>query len=66
MLLKSAAAIKPLEYLHYALNLPTSVVITGVENQRNLDQAFEAVRTFQPMEQGKGCRTAGPQPSPRS
>jgi hypothetical protein len=49
LLLKSDAPIAPLEYLHYALNLPTSVVITGVENQRDLDQAFEATRTFQPM-----------------
>ena len=51
VLLKSGAAILPLEYLHYSLNLPTSVVITGIESQRDLDQAFEAARTFQPMEQ---------------
>ena len=50
VLLKSGAPITPLEYLHYSLNLPTSVVITGVESQRDLDQAFEAVRTFQPMD----------------
>lgn len=35
-----------LECLHYALNLPTSVVITGIDNQRALDQAFQAVRNF--------------------
>ncbi len=51
VLLKSGAPIAPLEYLHYALNLPTSVVITGIENRRDLDQAFEAVRTFAPMDQ---------------
>ena len=50
VLLKSGASIAPLEYLHYCLNLPTSVVITGVESQRDLDQAFEAVRTFAPMD----------------
>ena len=50
VLLKSGARITPIEYLHYSLNLPTSVVITGVESQRDLDQAFEAVRTFQPMD----------------
>ena len=50
VLLKSQAPIQPVEYLHYSLNLPTSVVITGVENQRDLDQAFEAVRSFQPMD----------------
>ncbi len=49
VLLKSNAPIAPIEYLHYALNLPTSVVITGIENQRDLDQAFEATRTFAPM-----------------
>lgn len=38
-----------IECLHYALNLPTSVVITGIESQRILDQALEAVRTFKPM-----------------
>ena len=50
VLLKSDAPITPVEYLHFALNLPTSVVITGIQNQRDLDQAFEAVRTFQPMD----------------
>ena len=50
VLLKSQAPIQPIEYLHYSLNLPTSVVITGMESQRDMDQAFEAVRTFQPMD----------------
>jgi len=50
VLLKSDAPIKPIEYLHYSLNLPISVVITGIENRRDLDQAFEATRTFQPMD----------------
>ncbi|HMJ88166.1 MAG TPA: aldo/keto reductase [Candidatus Acidoferrum sp.] len=37
------------ECLHYALNLPTSVVITGIDQMKYLDQALEAVRTFKPM-----------------
>lgn len=41
--------VTPIECLHYALNLPTSVVITGMDSMEILDQAFEAVRTFQPM-----------------
>jgi aryl-alcohol dehydrogenase-like predicted oxidoreductase len=49
VLLKSGADIQPIEYLHYSLNLPTSVVITGIQCQRDLDQAFEATRTFKPM-----------------
>ena len=34
--------VTPLECLHYALNLPTSVVITGCDSMKILDQAFEA------------------------
>ena len=45
ILLKSKTA-TPIECLHYALNLPTSVVITGIDSMEILDQAFEAVRTF--------------------
>ena len=41
--------VTPLECLHYALNLPTSVVITGCERMAILDQAIEAARTFKPM-----------------
>jgi predicted aldo/keto reductase-like oxidoreductase len=43
---KAASAI---ECLHYALNLPTSTVITGIDHRKYLDQALEAVRTFKPM-----------------
>ncbi|HTL90587.1 MAG TPA: aldo/keto reductase [Leptolyngbya sp.] len=43
--------VTPIECLHYALNLPTSVVITGMDSMEILDQAFEAVRTFQPMDE---------------
>lgn len=38
-----------IECLHYALHLPTSVVITGVDSLAILDQAFEAARTFKPF-----------------
>jgi aryl-alcohol dehydrogenase-like predicted oxidoreductase len=37
------------ECLRYALNLPTSVVITGVDSMKILDQACEVARTFRPM-----------------
>ena len=43
---KTASAI---ECLHYAMNLPTSVVITGCDSISILQQAFEAARTFKPM-----------------
>lgn len=45
ILLKSKT-VTPIECLHYALNLPTSVVITGIDSLEILDQAFEAVDTF--------------------
>lgn len=37
------------ECLRYALSLPTSVVITGVETEPVLDQAIDGARTFEPM-----------------
>lgn len=45
--------VKPIECLHYAMNLPVSTVITGIESMPILDQAFEAARTFQPMDQAQ-------------
>src|SRR2546425_756725 len=48
VLLKSKV-VTPIECLHYALNLPTSVVITGIDSLEILEQALEAVRTFHPM-----------------
>ena len=50
IILKSKA-VTPIECLQYVLNLPTSVVITGIDSMEILDQAFEAVRTFHPMSQ---------------
>jgi len=38
-----------LECLHYAMNLPTSVVITGCDSLPILLQALNAARSFQPM-----------------
>lgn len=38
-----------IECLHYALNLPTSTVITGMDSLTILEQGLEAVRTFKPM-----------------
>jgi predicted aldo/keto reductase-like oxidoreductase len=43
--------VKPIECLHYALNLPTSVVITGIDGLKILDQAIEAAKTFKPLTQ---------------
>ena len=43
----------PVECLHYAMNLPTSVVITGCDSIKILQQALEAARSFKPMTQGE-------------
>jgi predicted aldo/keto reductase-like oxidoreductase len=40
---------EPIECLHYAMNLPTSVVITGCDSLPILEQALQAARTFRPM-----------------
>jgi aryl-alcohol dehydrogenase-like predicted oxidoreductase len=48
ILLKSKT-VTPIECLHYALNLPTSVVITGIDTPAILAQALEAVQTFHPL-----------------
>jgi aryl-alcohol dehydrogenase-like predicted oxidoreductase len=47
-ILKSKTA-TPIECLHYAMNLPTSVVITGMDTLAILEQGLEAVRTFKPL-----------------
>ena len=47
---KNVQVVTPIECLHYAMNLPTSVVITGIDKPEILDQAFEAVKTFKPMD----------------
>jgi aryl-alcohol dehydrogenase-like predicted oxidoreductase len=48
LILKSGT-VTAIECLHYALSLPTSVVITGCDSMKRLDQAIEAVETFRPM-----------------
>jgi aryl-alcohol dehydrogenase-like predicted oxidoreductase len=48
-ILLSSNTVTPIECLHYALNLPTSVVIAGIDTMEILEQAFEAVRTLHPL-----------------
>ncbi len=52
-ILLRSGAVTAMECLHYALNLPTSVVITGIDSLDILDQAFEAGRTFRPLDQDR-------------
>ncbi|GAW65472.1 aldo/keto reductase [Geoanaerobacter pelophilus] len=48
ILLKSGT-VTAIECLHYALTLPTSVVITGIDSMEVLDQATQAVESFRPL-----------------
>ena len=41
--------VSAIECLQYAMNLPSSVVITGCESMKDLEQALTAARTFQPL-----------------
>ncbi|HMI57311.1 MAG TPA: aldo/keto reductase [Gemmatimonadaceae bacterium] len=41
--------VTPVECLQYALNLPTSVVITGCDTMEILDQAIETASAFRPL-----------------
>ncbi len=48
VLLKSKI-VTPIECLRYALSLPTSVVITGIDSMKILKQALKVMRTFRPL-----------------
>lgn len=45
--------VTPIECLHYPMNLPTSVVITGCDSMPILQQALHAARSFQPMDSSR-------------
>ena len=57
-----SGVVKAEECLRYALSLPTSVVITGIDSSQVLDQALKVARSFVPMtpqeRQGLLARTA--------
>ena len=52
IILKSRTA-TAVECLHYALDLPTSVVITGCDSMDVLEQALNAARTFRPLSEAQ-------------
>jgi predicted aldo/keto reductase-like oxidoreductase len=45
----NSRTVSAIECLHYSMNLPTSVVITGCDSLQILQQALDAARSFQPM-----------------
>lgn len=46
----ASGLVKPVECLHYAMSLPTSTVITGIDTMQILQQGLDAVRTFQQLQ----------------
>jgi len=57
-------AVTPVECLHYAMSLPTSVVITGCESLSILQQALDAARSFKAMSQEEVARLLAKTASP--
>ncbi len=45
--------VTPVECLHYDMNLPVAVVVTGCDSMAILDQALQAARTFQPLREAE-------------
>ncbi len=45
--------VTPTECLHYAMSLPSSTVITGIDSMQVLRQDLDAVRRFKPLDAGQ-------------
>jgi aryl-alcohol dehydrogenase-like predicted oxidoreductase len=48
-LILRSKTVEPIECLHYAMSLPTSVVITGCDSVARVEQAVQAAKTFKPL-----------------
>lgn len=48
-----SGTVQPIEALHYCLNLPVAVQITGIDSTQILDQALQAARTFKPLSEAQ-------------
>ena len=48
-LILRSKTVEPIECLHYAMSLPTSVVITGCDSVGRVEQAVTAAKTFKPL-----------------
>jgi predicted aldo/keto reductase-like oxidoreductase len=48
-LILTSKTVTPVECLYYAMSLPTSTVITGIDSMAILKQDLEAVKAFQPL-----------------
>lgn len=50
---QQTGAATPTQMLHFGMSQPVSVLITGIDSLKILDQALDAARTFKPMTQGE-------------
>ena len=50
VILKSKT-VTPVECLTFSLSLPVSVLITGIDDRRSIDQAFAVAKSFKPLNQ---------------
>jgi hypothetical protein len=48
-LIFKSKTVTAVECLHYAMSLPTSTVITGIDSLKVLKQDLDAVKTFRPL-----------------
>jgi predicted aldo/keto reductase-like oxidoreductase len=55
----TSSALTPIDCLHYSLNVPVSVQINGINSKMLLDQAFDAVKSFRPMEEAEVAALLG-------
>ncbi len=44
-----AGVLAPVDMLHYAMSLPTTLQVLGIDSQKILTQSLEAVKTYQPI-----------------
>jgi hypothetical protein len=51
--LLEAGVVDPIDMLHYGLDQPVSVVITGIDKPDILDQAVKAATTYEPLSDAK-------------
>jgi aryl-alcohol dehydrogenase-like predicted oxidoreductase len=54
--LVDAGVVDPIDMLHYSLDLPVSVVITGIDKPAILEQAIRAATSFEPLSPEKRAR----------
>jgi aryl-alcohol dehydrogenase-like predicted oxidoreductase len=58
-LILNSKTVTPVECLHYAMTLPTSTVITGIDSMEILKQDLDAVKNYQPLTEKQAADLLG-------